>query len=609
MKLAIQCVIVKILLVVSPVLTIAHEGHDHSSQTRSTRIWTFKDMSPPVHGAFVSSVDGKVQIRREDGIVVPIDTAKLVEIDQEWIDQKVKRIRKLNDKKISSIHLIQTAAPKSDNRPGIVATFEPFAKLNAIKYRQDNDFFYVESNGIPDHRMMVGITAWQQQVPIPQSYFGDNSWRIPLFPIVAKNPMSAKSNFFRGAIALAANGVPIFNPIKNDGRTDTLLAGELDEFGGHCGRGDDYHYHIAPTHLQEAVGAGTPIAYALDGYPIYGYTEPDGKAVKGLDAFNGHETPELGYHYHATKTYPYLNGGFHGEVIERGGQVDPQPRASSVRQALPPLRGAKIIGFDQPKPDSYKLTYDIQGKKGTVSYLLAKDGSAEFTYVEPNGRSRTENYAANRRGGGGGGRGNAGGGPGPDGRNGGNDRPPPPPPRNDQRPPQRDRQPPANNPMKESSLDPTSNNQSKGLVVSSPAFEANGLIPADYTCDGASASPPINWKGAPEGTKSFAVSLWHNAPDQVKSYWLIYNIPSGVSQLQKNAKATGTMGLNDKKRAGYDPMCSKGPGIKKYHITVYALSSDLDLNPKNANRASLLKAIEKITLAEYTLDFQYERKR
>lgn len=97
--------------------------------------------------------------------------------------------------------------------------------------------------------MMVGIRAWQQQVPLPQAYRGDNARRIPLQPITAKRPMSAKTDFFRGAIALAVNGVPIFNPIKNDGRTDTFLAGELDEWGGHCGRADDYHYHLPPVHL------------------------------------------------------------------------------------------------------------------------------------------------------------------------------------------------------------------------------------------------------------------------------------------------------------------------------------------------------------------------
>ena len=180
---------------------------------------------------------------------------------------------------------------------------------------------------MPDHRMMVGITAWQQQVPIPQSYTGENAWRIPLRPVPAEKPMSAKDHFFRGAIALAVNGVPIFNPIKNDGRTDTLLAGELDEFGDHCGREDDYHYHIAPLHLDQTTGQDPALSYALNGYPIYEYDEPNATKVAKLDVFNGHELETGSYHYHATKKYPYLNGGFHGEVTERDGQVDPQPRA------------------------------------------------------------------------------------------------------------------------------------------------------------------------------------------------------------------------------------------------------------------------------------------
>jgi hypothetical protein len=142
----------------------------------------------------------------------------------------------------------------------VASIFTAFAPK--VKTRADDKFVYVESDAMPDHVMMVGITAWQQQVPIPQPYSGENAWRIPLYPVVAKNPLSAKSHFFRGAIALAANGVPIFNPIKNDGRTDTFLAGELDQFGGHCGRADDYHYHIAPTHLQSLVGKDKPVARA-----------------------------------------------------------------------------------------------------------------------------------------------------------------------------------------------------------------------------------------------------------------------------------------------------------------------------------------------------------
>ncbi len=556
------------------------------------RVWTFSEAGAHIHASYVASAEGKIQVRRNDGKVLSLEIAKLTVADQKWIEQRSIPIRELNENTNLQIQLQRLVTIRAETKTSIADSFEPFALLKAITYRQDSKFFYVESNSIPDHQLMVGITAWQQQVPMPQSYYGNNAWRIPLEPVVAKNPLSAKSHFFRGAIALAANGVPIFNPIKNDGRTDTLLAGELDEFGGHCGRADDYHYHIAPTHLQEIVGRDKPVAYALDGYAIYGYVESDGSKVEGLDSFNGHSTPGLGYHYHATKTYPYLNGGFHGEVTERDGQVDPQPRADGIRPALPPMRGAKIVDFAKLTTDSYQLTYEIQGKKGTVSYVLAKDGSSQFTFVDIHGKSSKENYTP-RRGGGGD-------------RPPRNDSPPRnnPPPRNDA--PPRKQPPEVNAANKEK---PESSSLKTSFTVSSSVIGADGMIPIEFTCDGLSASPPIQWKDAPAGTKAFAMSLWHTAPDQEKSYWLVYNIPADVNHLDKNDKKTGTVGLNDKKRAAYDPMCSKGPGLKKYHVTVYALASEVKLTKGSDTRANLLKAIKDISLAETTFNFQYERKK
>ena len=304
---------------------------------------------------------------------------------------------------------IQSTASQ-DRAKEVAKIFEKFPAK--VKTRSDDKNFFVESNGLPDHRMMVGITAWQQQVPLPQNYTGNNAWQFPLFPVEAKEPLSAKDHFFRGAIAIAANGIPIFNPIKNDGRTDTFLAGELDEFGGHCGRGDDYHYHIAPLVLQKELGKTMPVAYALDGYAIYGLTEPDGSAVKGLDNFNGHKTASLGYHYHATKTYPYINGGFHGQVTELDGQVDPQPRAESPRPATAPLRGAKITVFTTSKPGTYSLSYSLDGETYKVNYTINADKTVTFDFVDPKGQKSTETYryrgGGGRRGGGGGGGGGQG---------------------------------------------------------------------------------------------------------------------------------------------------------------------------------------------------------
>ncbi|MEI6246654.1 MAG: YHYH protein, partial [Acidobacteriota bacterium] len=274
------------------------------------------------------------------------------------------------------------------------ASFKPFAP--AVATHHDSRFFYVESDGMPDHTMMVGITAWQQQVPLPQNYTGNNAWRFPLFPSVAASPLSAKDHFFRGAIAMAANGVPIFNPIKNDGVTDTFIAGELDQFGGHGGRADDYHYHLAPLHLQKVLGNALPVAYALDGYAIYGLTEPDGSAPGKLDAFNGHAGADGVYHYHATKTYPYLNGGFHGDVVERDGQVDPQPNATPVRPSTEPLRGAVITGFEKLAGNTYTLTYTVRGETRKIRYTIQPNGRYVFDYIDGRGNTTTETYVAGR---------------------------------------------------------------------------------------------------------------------------------------------------------------------------------------------------------------------
>jgi phosphatidylethanolamine-binding protein (PEBP) family uncharacterized protein len=468
----------------------------------------------------------------------------------------------------------------------IAASFQPFAPK--VSTHADDQFFYVESDGMPDHRMMVGITAWQQQVPWPQSYTGGNAWRFPLWPVEAANPLSAKTHFFRGAIAIAANGVPIFNPIKNDGVTDTLLAGELDEFGGHAGRADDYHYHIAPLHLQTLVGTDHPVAFALDGYPIYGLTEPDGTPVEQLDAFNGHTTPEFGYHYHATKTYPYLNGGFHGEVVERDGQVDPQPLAQGPRPATEPLRGAKITDFTQPASNQYSLTYQVGGETRQLNYQLQPDGTALFEIVDGQGRAVTNTYE-------------------PQQQSSGADNAPAL--RGDAPPPARTE--PGRNEGRATTppliLTPI---QTGNLVLHSSVVAAGGALPVEFTGDGTGISPPIEWSGAPAGTKSFAIVMDHLAPgNDMKCYWTLWDIPAEVTSLPKNSKAIGKLGPGFNGGLGYEPPHSKGPGLKTYTIHIYALSAPPKLKKpqREVTREVLLTAIQDLILDSAELKVTYTR--
>jgi phosphatidylethanolamine-binding protein (PEBP) family uncharacterized protein len=393
-----------------------------------------------------------------------------------------------------------------------------------------------------------------------------------LNPKLAANPISAKTNLFRGAIAIAVNGVPIFNALNNRGE-DALLAGELDQWGGHCGRGDDYHYHIAPIHLEDVVGKGNPIAYALDGFPIFGYTGPDGADVGDLDEFNGQFDADGNYHYHATKTYPYINGGMRGEVTVRAGQIDPQPRDSPARPAGSPLRGATISNFER-NGNQFQLEYKVSGRVATISYTVNKDGSADFQYKDLSGKTRTESYqrrrgeiylpvtVANRE----------------------------------------SLSLAHSDARKEQPVD------EPRLIVTSSAFSAGSELPSDFTGDGLGQSPPVSWTKGPADTACYAVNLWHTPPTgDAKSYWLIYDIPPDHTTLPQNVSGIGVAGINDKGTARYDPMKSRGPGAKQYHITVYALSEMPRWRTSQITRADLLESIADITLAQGTLTFQYTR--
>ena len=89
----------------------------------------------------------------------------------------------------------------------------------------------------------------------------------------------------------------------------------MDQWGGHCGRADDYHYHIAPMQLYNNTSAKLPIAYALDGFAVYGIVEPNGSSLLNLDANHGHYWTNGVYHYHGTATpvAPYMIANMVGQ--------------------------------------------------------------------------------------------------------------------------------------------------------------------------------------------------------------------------------------------------------------------------------------------------------
>jgi len=149
------------------------------------------------------------------------------------------------------------------------------------------------------------------------------------------------------------------------------------------------------------------------------------------------------------------------------------------------------------------------------------------------------------------------------------------------------------------------------FVLTSPEVGEAGNLPKDYTCDGSSATLPLNWKNAPTGTTSFAVVMHHiPGPGDSHWYWVLYNIPASVTALPKNSHGIGTLGTNSvNDRTEYTPPCSKGPGPKTYTYTVYALSKAPEFSgaADKVDRATLLAAIADRTLGSATLNVIYSR--
>ena len=133
------------------------------------------------------------------------------------------------------------------------------------------------------------------------------------------------------------------------------------------------------------------------------------------------------------------------------------------------------------------------------------------------------------------------------------------------------------------------------MSINSEAFIA-GTLPARYTCHGAKINPPLNWSGAPPGTKSLALIVDDSsAPITPFIYWLVFDINPGATDIQERSLPTGArQALNSADTATYDAPCPNGHR-HSYRFTIYALRTTLNL-PNGAPLESVWTAIAAATI-------------
>jgi len=152
----------------------------------------------------------------------------------------------------------------------------------------------------------------------------------------------------------------------------------------------------------------------------------------------------------------------------------------------------------------------------------------------------------------------------------------------------------------------------KTMKITSPVFANNAMIPSKYTCDGEDISPPLQWDGVPDGTKSIALICDDpDAPMGTFVHWVLYNLPPETKGLAENIPADKELpngarqGMTDFRKIGYGGPCPPS-GTHRYYFKIYALDTKLDL-AAGATKSQLLKAMEKHILAQAELVGKYKR--
>jgi Raf kinase inhibitor-like YbhB/YbcL family protein len=155
------------------------------------------------------------------------------------------------------------------------------------------------------------------------------------------------------------------------------------------------------------------------------------------------------------------------------------------------------------------------------------------------------------------------------------------------------------------------------INVSSPAFHEMGPIPVQYTADGASVSPPLQWSHIPAAATS--VVLLVEDPDaptpQPFVHAIAVDLPAGDGGLPERALSSPNdvglgihIGRNSYMQARWlAPDPPTGHGVHRYAFQVFAVSGG-KFEDTTPGRDKVIEELEQHAIASGCLIGTYERR-
>ncbi len=156
----------------------------------------------------------------------------------------------------------------------------------------------------------------------------------------------------------------------------------------------------------------------------------------------------------------------------------------------------------------------------------------------------------------------------------------------------------------------TSPDIAEGAAITDP-FILNG-----FGCTGGNQSPALSWDGAPEGTASFALTMYDPEAPTGSGWWhwVVVDIPATSTGLAGGWGVSGVSALEGGRQTrtdfgapGYGGPCPPPGDPHRYVFTLYALDIPMMEVPDDASGAMVGFNIGAHTLASARITAQYGR--
>jgi Raf kinase inhibitor-like YbhB/YbcL family protein len=121
-----------------------------------------------------------------------------------------------------------------------------------------------------------------------------------------------------------------------------------------------------------------------------------------------------------------------------------------------------------------------------------------------------------------------------------------------------------------------------GMSISSSAFERNGTIPSQYTCDGANISPPLEWQNVPAKAAALVLFIIDDSTNGPASG--IRLVVGDISPTSNGVAAGktpegGIVGSDSQGHSGYGGICPPHGRTSTIEFVLYALKKKIALSP------------------------------